>query len=184
MRWSFLFVPFFFAFGKAILNDSSKPHYTDEGPRLPPHSFEKTESQLRKDIIDVAISKVGVAKYEWGKPPPDTGLQYDCSGFTQWMTVEALTYNDFPEKLGSGQWKDELEKKGARLASCDEAKPGDVIYWEGHIGLIADPVAGTFVGAQGKEIGITVESFREGHWSKGKTCYTNKFLVRDNTPKI
>lgn len=167
--------------------------YSHDG-RLLQETFSRPLSVIRSELVTNARAKITVtdpdtgnvvqgATYEWAHPPPDTGLEYDCSGFTLSMVKDTLGYDPFGgERFASGDFRNDLETSGSKLADCSEAKPGDIILWDGHIGIIADPQAGTFVGAQAEKVGITEASFTTGYWSKGKTCYTNQYIVTGSAP--
>lgn len=147
----------------------------EHGARPVGEGFSKPLSFLRQDLVRRAREKIPVATYESGKPPPDNGNEYDCSGLTAAMIKETMGYDPFSERYTTTEFKADLANY---TVDCNDAQPGDIIMWKGHIGIIADPANKTFVAAQGEKIGLQEASFADGkYWSKGKTCYNNKYLV-------
>lgn len=52
------------------------------------------------------------------------------------------------------------------------AEPGDLVMWDGHVGIVVDPVNGTFVGAQ-TSTGVAEANYLSGYWKDRKV---KKFL--------
>lgn len=50
--------------------------------------------------------------------------------------------------------------------------PGDLVMWDGHVGIVVDPAAGTFVGAQ-TSTGVAQANYLNGYW---KNKGVKKFL--------
>ena len=82
-----------------------------------------SEEGQRETLVEAARSRLGVP-YVWGGTDPDYGM--DCSGFTQWcysqigMDIPRTTYS---------------QAAAAETISVSEAKPGDILYSGGHVGL-------------------------------------------------
>lgn len=74
-------------------------------------------------IVSYAKSKLG-CKYVWGATGPN---QFDCSGLTGWCHKQVGI--NIPRTSG------EQRKGGKLIANKSEAMPGDVICFEGHVGL-------------------------------------------------
>jgi cell wall-associated NlpC family hydrolase len=47
----------------------------------------------------------------------------------------------------------------------DTPEPGDLVLWDGHVGIVMDPNLGTFIGAQ-TSTGVAVASYTSGYWAK------------------
>jgi cell wall-associated NlpC family hydrolase len=43
-------------------------------------------------------------------------------------------------------------------------EPGDLVLWDGHVGIITDPQRGTFIGAQ-TSTGVAQASYTGGYWA-------------------
>lgn len=43
-------------------------------------------------------------------------------------------------------------------------EPGDLVLWDSHIGIVVDPVSGTFIGAQ-TSTGVAEAKYSSGYWS-------------------
>ena len=48
-----------------------------------------------------------------------------------------------------------------------EPDPGDIVCWDGHVGIVCDPAAGKFLGAQ-TSTGVMVASYKSGYWATTK----------------
>lgn len=78
-------------------------------------------------VMDAASRYLGVP-YRWGGTDPATGL--DCSGFVQ------RVYADLGISLP--RVSVDQAKQGSPVASLDQARPGDLVFWNGspnHIGI-------------------------------------------------
>ena len=82
-----------------------------------------TEEELRKGIVDAALSYLGV-QYRWGGRTP-AGV--DCSG----LCFMAYRLN------GLWIWRDANIDKNPHLRriSLEEAKPGDMLFFPGHVAM-------------------------------------------------
>lgn len=101
--------------GKTSKNTSSKA--SDD-------SSEDTSSVAGGSIVSTARKGIGVP-YVWAG---SSRSGWDCSGFTSW--VYAQHGIDLPHSA-SGQ------KAMGRTVSASEARPGDLVYTPGHIGIYA-----------------------------------------------
>ena len=77
-----------------------------------------------KDIVDFAKNFENV-KYVHGGEDPNSGL--DCSGFTQ------LVYKKFGVELP--RYSNDQRDYGKPIASIEEAQPGDLLCFNGHVGI-------------------------------------------------
>lgn len=77
-----------------------------------------------QSVIDIARSWVGRGSYVWGGNDPATGV--DCSGFTRYVYAQVgVNLN----RLAADQ-----ANNGTRV-SADQALPGDLVVWSGHVGI-------------------------------------------------
>lgn len=84
----------------------------------------KSEQAKRDQIIKYAKSKIG-SKYVWGASGPNT---FDCSGLVQ------AAYKSAGINL---QRTSSQQAAGAKRINKSQAKPGDLVYWPGHIAIYA-----------------------------------------------
>ena len=82
-----------------------------------------SEEGKREQLVEAAKSRLGVP-YVWGGTDPDYGM--DCSGFTQWCYSQIGI--DIPRTTYS-------QAAASENIAVSEAKPGDILYSGGHVGL-------------------------------------------------
>lgn len=87
-------------------------------------------SAQRNTILSAAYSLVGKVNYVWGGENPSTGL--DCSGFTRWCYAQAGI--SLPHSSASQR---AMVSAASGLKSPSNAIPGDIVCWEGHVGIYA-----------------------------------------------
>ncbi len=75
-----------------------------------------------KGMVVTARSRLG-CPYQWGATGP---TRFDCSGFTQW--VYRKNGKSIPRTSGG-------QKNGGRKLSLSKAKPGDIVWRPGHVGI-------------------------------------------------
>lgn len=75
-----------------------------------------------KGMVPTARSRLG-CPYEWGATGP---TRFDCSGFTQW--VYRKNGKSIPRTSGG-------QKSGGRRLPLSQAKPGDIVWRPGHVGI-------------------------------------------------
>ncbi len=73
-------------------------------------------------MVSTAISKLG-SPYLWGATGP---YRFDCSGFTQWVYRQHGKY--IPRTSGG-------QKSGGKVIPLSQAKPGDIVWRPGHVGI-------------------------------------------------
>lgn len=104
----------------------------------PSSSVEATEKG--KKIVEFAKEKLG-CPYVWGAEGPD---KFDCSGLTMWCY----------DKIGISipHQTEEQKKSAKKVVPISEARVGDILYQEGHVGIyignnqyIESPQAGDVV---------------------------------------
>ena len=91
-----------------------------------------TTSSVRQDLVNYAMSRVGVTPYVWAGRSLDTGT--DCSGFVN------LIYDNFGyyASAGSADYQNVEGGWGTNI-SYDELQVGDVVVYRdgGHVGIYA-----------------------------------------------
>lgn len=125
----------------------------------------------REKIVAVARLMMGT-RYEWASKaarPIDgiigiKGKYTDCSGF-----VRAVYDEVFPiEGLGARDDLNALKFQTIDLfEDTDKPQAGDIVCWDGHVGIVYDPDKGTFIGAQTSS-GVMVASYTSGYWATTK----------------
>lgn len=98
-------------------------------------------------VLDYAYSKLG-HPYVWGAKGPDA---FDCSGFVAWC------YRQIGISLPS--YTESLYATAAARFAPGEARPGDVLYKPGHVGISTGGI--NCIEAMGSRWGV-VESCRGG----------------------
>lgn len=92
----------------------------------PEKTPEQKEEEKRASIIAEAKKHLGV-KYRWGGTSPKTG--WDCSGYTQYV------YGKNGIKLPRTT---SAQRGAGEVISAKDAKPGDLIWVPGHIGIVSE----------------------------------------------
>lgn len=105
---------------------SKKPSASPSPSKKPEKTPEQKEKEKRDAIIKEAKKHLGV-KYRWGGTSPTSG--WDCSGFTQY--VYKKNGIDLPRTTGA-------QRNAGKVVSAKNAKPGDLIWVPGHIGIVSE----------------------------------------------
>ena len=96
----------------------------------------------RGSVVDYALSRIG-CPYVWGAEGPDS---FDCSGLVVWAYRQ--TGMHLPHQSGA------LYRTAAQRVPVSEARPGDVLWRSGHVGIavgyggvpyVHAPTFGTYV---------------------------------------
>jgi cell wall-associated NlpC family hydrolase len=132
----------------------------------------KAAEELRKAIFVVAE--------EWKKTPylygGNSKQGIDCSHFVYQV------FNGARQRVASAANMPEPQIMEYRSTSTIEAsnvfiavntpQPTDLVMWDGHVGIVIDPTAGTFIGAQ-TSTGVAESNYLTGFW---KNKGVKKFL--------
>jgi cell wall-associated NlpC family hydrolase len=104
------------------------------------------------DIVQIASSWKHTP-YQYGG---DSHTGIDCSHFV-WEVLKAAGHPGAPYTATGGV-------AGSAVYSPASAPPqaGDIILFDGHMGIVVDPTAETFVGAQSK--GVESASYAKGSY--------------------
>lgn len=120
-----------------------KPKKKDSKPKK---SKKVSEDQLRKNIIKEARKGIGT-RYVWGGTSPTKG--WDCSGFTQY--VYKKNGINIPRVSGA-------QRSAGKVVKASEAKPGDIIWVPGHVGIVSDK-KGKMIDAGSRRTGTSERSY-------------------------
>lgn len=114
-----------------------------------PDGFSWPEETLRRGVVDLALSYLGVS-YRWGGKTP---LGIDCSGLT-FMSYWCH---------GIGIYRNAQIRDGflVRPIPFEQAKPGDLLYFPGHVAMLVEGL--TYVHATGRagSDGVVLNSLDE-----------------------
>ncbi len=83
--------------------------------------------------------------------------ELDCSHFVQYLYQQAGLYYDYAPSR-------ELFKGIAGFKHILNPKPGDLIVWRGHVGIVVDPVERKFLSALNS--GVKTSSYDSKYWKK------------------
>lgn len=85
-------------------------------------------SHVGPDIVALTRKHIG-KRYVYGTAGPNT---FDCSGLVSYVYREAGTPFSY-----RGRWRltSEEIRYAARVISRSEARPGDILWWPGHVGI-------------------------------------------------
>lgn len=89
--------------------------YVDSGPANPVPSY--------GSVVDYAMSRIG-CPYVWGAEGPDA---FDCSGLVRWAYLQV--------GVSLPHYTESLYAVAANRVPVSEARPGDVLYRPGHVGI-------------------------------------------------
>lgn len=106
------------------------------------------KTQLRKKLVDTAMSYMGT-QYRWGGKSP---LGLDCSGLcsVSYLINGVVIYRDAS-----------LKEKYMREISIEEIKPGDLIFFPGHVAMyIGD---GKYIHSSSSINGVNINSLNPVH---------------------
>lgn len=122
----------------------------------------------RRRIVSIARLMMGTPYQLGGKSaaPIDgivgvTGRKIDCSGFVR---------NVFDQVFPAYGLRARADLSAQMFAVSDLfvdteiPRAGDIVCWNGHVGIVYDETTGTFIGAQ-TSTGVRVASYKSGYWA-------------------
>lgn len=111
-------------------------------------SPQKDEDELRKKLVHTALSYLGT-QYRWGGK---SSMGIDCSGLCSiaYLMNGIVIYRDA-----------ELKDEYMRRISMEEAKPGDLLFWPGHVAMYIGN--GRYVHSTGREGSVVINSLIPDH---------------------
>ena len=113
------------------------------------------DGSVGSQIVEYAKSKLGCS-YVWGATGPNT---FDCSGLTSWCHKQVgIT---IPRVSGD-------QRKGGKSITKENALPGDIVCFEGHVGIYVGD--GQMIHAPNKSKPVKYDNCFSGH-------YGNKLLA-------
>lgn len=121
--------------------------YVDAGPSNPVPSY--------GSVVDYALSRKG-CPYVWGAEGPDA---FDCSGLVRWAYLQV--------GVSLPHYTESLYAVAANRVPVSEARPGDVLYRPGHVGIAVGYGGVPYVHAP--TFGAVVRDTDSLSWS-GFTC--------------
>ena len=122
---------------------------------------EKTDTGVTgEDVVAYAKTFLG-CKYVYGASGPST---FDCSGFTQYV------YKHFGYSLyrTSGE-----QRKNGIAVSKSELKAGDILCFEGHVGIYVGKNSDgerTFIHAESPSTGVRISSLDQKYYTNSYIC--------------
>ena len=106
------------------LSDDKKKEDAEKAAEEKRQAYLNSEQGKRDQLVEAAKTRIGVP-YVYGGTDPDNGM--DCSGFTQWCYSQIGM--DIP-RTSYDQASGAVEE-----IAVEDAKPGDILYSGGHVGL-------------------------------------------------
>jgi len=96
----------------------------------------------------------------------------DCSHFVQWLFERAGLYYDYaPSRM--------LYDGMPGFLRVSHPRAGDLIVWPGHVGIVVDPDAETFVSAL--RSGVKTSSYTSSYWKRRGTPHFLRYLPGADT---
>lgn len=107
-------------------SESAETESTEEAPEAEAEeetaSASSDASGIRAQIVDIAFRYVGTPYVLGGSTP----AAFDCSGFTQYVFAQVGI--NLPRSSGA-------QRGAGQIVSAAEAKPGDLVWAPGHVGI-------------------------------------------------
>jgi cell wall-associated NlpC family hydrolase len=111
----------------------------------------------RKTVVAEAQKIVNSGKYTYGQNREKGYLTddvMDCSEFV-YHSYHNAGFTAFPTHNS--------HTMAAQFTEVAAPEAGDIVYWKmGHVGIVEDPDAGTFLGAQSKKSGLKQANYKTG----------------------
>ena len=111
---------------KVMLADGCYGYMIDEFLEEPRNAWNVSEDRMRQQLVQIAMQYLGT-QYRWGGKSP---LGIDCSGLTSmaYLINGILIHRD--AKMVEGFPVHEI--------SFEDKKPGDLLYFKGHVAMVID----------------------------------------------
>lgn len=112
-----------------------------------------------QQLINVAKSKLG-CRYVWGAKGPST---FDCSGYVYWCLNQIGLRQGYLTSYG---WRSVT--KYPKVTSFSSIKAGDVIVFNGHVGLAIG--GGQMINASSSSGEVVISSLGQNYWREHFIC--------------
>ena len=83
--------------------------------------------------------------------------ELDCSHFVQWLFQQAGLYYEYAPSRTLYDGLDGFKR-------VSRPRPGDLIVWRGHVGIVVDPNGTTFLSALNS--GVKTSSYTSNYWKR------------------
>jgi murein DD-endopeptidase / murein LD-carboxypeptidase len=144
--------------GRTLEEWKSEINWKKIAVHIDPFGFLSLTAKEGQIIADKANKWIGTP-YEYGG---NSRNGIDCSHFV-YTVYEQAGYR-YPYTGSGGDWRN------AGFVEVEAPQAGDVIKWEGHVGIVVDQRKETFIGAQSE--GVAETSYKKGkYWGNIKHEY-------------
>ncbi len=110
-------------------------------------------------LISVAKSKLG-SRYVYGAKGPNT---FDCSGFVYWVLKNSGVRQGY---MTSGGWAG--NGKYRRISSMSSIKRGDIITYNGHVGIALG--GNQMIDASSSQGRVRITNITSSYWTRNFVC--------------
>ncbi|EPR11929.1 peptidoglycan-binding protein [Ruminiclostridium papyrosolvens] len=110
-------------------------------------------------LISVAKSKLG-SRYVYGAKGPNT---FDCSGFVYWVLKNSGVRQGY---MTSGGWAGNGRYK--RISSMSSIKRGDIITYNGHVGIALG--GNQMIDASSSQGRVRITNITSSYWTRNFVC--------------
>ncbi len=127
---------------------------------------------LRKAMLEIADGWKGTPYVFGGNST--SGI--DCSHFVYQVlnVAREKVYTDWNPQLVDYRSTSTIENSGL-FFPVPSPFPGDLILWDGHVGIIRNPNSKTFIGAQ-TSTGVADASYDTGYWAQREGKRFRRFV--------
>lgn len=89
----------------------------------------------------------------------------DCSGFVRNVYDHVFPEAGLASRIDLNALKFQTEDL---FVDVNEPSSGDIVCWDGHVGIVSNPEQGLFIGSQ-TSTGVMVANYQKGYWATTKT---------------